>query len=336
MMKLSKKQNYLETIRCGAPEALAVDWDGIANLRDPASGNSNITSRDPYYDRWGVKWGFTDEKVARSACVLPGGSPVKDITHWRDYVTIPNVEDIDFSRTVAEASQVDRSENLLCISCVQGLFERAHFLLGFEDCLADFLEEPEYMEEILDVITEHKLALLDRAYRELKMDAVFFHDDWGSKYSLFMSPATWREFIKPREAKIIAHVKSLGDGNILFIHHSDSFLEPLIPEMIEIGIDVWQGCIPQNDLVRLQKDFHGKIGFMGGIDIAAIDHADCPEEAVRAEVRRAIDTYAPHGGMVVGIPSIAALNRNVQDIYMDELRSYTAKYNAEHFGCTKG
>ncbi len=330
-MALTKKQNFLETIRCGNPEYLVVDWDGIANLRDPASGNSNIVNREPYYDRWNVKWGFTDENVARSACVLPDGSPVRDIEHWRDYVTIPDVEEIDFSRAVKEAAQVDREENLLCISCVQGLFERAHSLLGFESCLTAFLEYPEEMEEILDVIMEHKIQLLAKAYRELKMDAVFFHDDWGTKHSLFLSPAVWREFIKPREAKIIQFVKSLGDGNILFIHHSDTFLEPLIPDMIEMGIDVWQGCIPQNDLVALQKQYHGKIGFMGGIDIAKIDYPACPEEEIRREVRRAIDTYAPHGGLVVGIPSVMALNKRVQAVYMDELRKYTAWYNAEKF-----
>ena len=98
-----------------------------------------------------------------------------------------------------------------------------------------------------------------------------------------------------------------------------------------MGIDVWQGCIPQNDLVRLQKEFRGRIGFMGGIDIAKIDRVDCPEEEIRQEVRRAIDTYAPHGGLVVGIPSVLALNRRVQEIYMDELRKYTAWYNAEKF-----
>ena len=156
------------------------------------------------------------------------------------------------------------------------------------------------------------------------------HDDWGTKRSLFFSPAIWREFIKPREAEIIKFVRTLNP-DALFIHHSDTFLEPLIGEMIEIGIDVWQGCIPQNDLVKLQKEFGGKIGFMGGIDIAAIDFHDCPEEKIRAEVRRAIDTYAPHGSFVVGIPSIRAINRNVQAIYDDEIRSYAAKYTAEHF-----
>jgi len=328
---MTRKQNLLETIRCGNPEYLVVDWDGIVNLRDPASGNTNIVNREPYYDRWGVKWGFADEEVARSACVLPDGSPVKDISRWRDYVTIPDINDIDFSRAVNEASAVNREEDFLCISCVHGLFERAHFLLGFEECLVDFLEEPEYMEEILDTILQHKIELLDKAYRELQMDAVFYHDDWGSKYSLFMSPEVWRKFIKPREAKIIEHLKSLGNGNILFIHHSDTFLEPLIPEMIEIGIDIWQGCIPQNDIVRLQKEFRGKIGFMGGIDIAAIDRADCPEEVIRAEVRRAIDTYAPNGGILIGLPSIVALHKNVQAIYMDELRKYTTEYNKKHF-----
>ncbi len=327
---MTPKENFLQTIRGGNPEYLAVDWDGIANILDPASGNSNIKSREPFVDRWGVKWAFPDEKVSRSACALPGGEPVKDISRWREYVTIPNVDDIDFSLARTQAEATDRTREYVSISCVQGLFERLHFLLGFEQSLMAFLEESEYVEEILDVITAHKIDLIQKAWDELKFDILYYHDDWGTKYSLFFSPSVWRRFIRPREARIIRFVRSLNP-DALFIHHSDTFLEPLIPGMIEIGIDVWQGCIPQNDLVKLQKEYGGQIGFMGGIDIAAIDHADCPEEAIRTEVRRAIDTYAPHGSFVVGIPSIRAINRNVQTVYEDELRSYAARYNEKHF-----
>ena len=56
---MTRKQNLLETIRCGN-RYLVVDWDGIVNLRDPASGNTNIVNREPYYDRWGVKWAFDE------------------------------------------------------------------------------------------------------------------------------------------------------------------------------------------------------------------------------------------------------------------------------------
>jgi uroporphyrinogen-III decarboxylase len=192
------------------------------------------------------------------------------------------------------------------------------------------LLEPELMGEVMDAITDVRIALLQKTYEATKFEAIFFHDDWGSKHSLFFRPETWRELIKPREKRIVDAIKSM-DKNILYIHHSDTFLEPLIPEMIEIGIDVWQGCIPQNDIVKLQKNFKGQIGFMGGIDIAKIDRKSFDEEEIRQEVRRAIDTYAPYGGFVPGIPSAAALYDGVQKIYLDEVTKYAAEYSAKHF-----
>ena len=114
------------------------------------------------------------------------------------------------------------------------------------------------------------------------------------------------------------------------MHHSDTYLEPLIPGMIDIGIDIWQGVIPQNDIVMLQEKYRGKIAFHGGIDIAAIDFPQPEEEKIRQEVRRAIDTYAPGGGIIIGIPSIAAMFPQVEEIYLDELASYAAKYDRMH------
>ena len=140
---MTRKENFLQTIRGGKPEYLCYDWDGIVNILDPASGNSNIVGREPFVDRWGVKWAFPDEKVSRSACAVSGAEPVKDITHWRDYVSIPDVDTIDFSRARAQAEAADRSQDFVSISCVQGLFERLHFLLGFEESLIAFLEEPD-------------------------------------------------------------------------------------------------------------------------------------------------------------------------------------------------
>ena len=76
------------------------------------------------------------------------------------------------------------------------------------------------------------------------------HDDWGSKNQLFVSPETWREFIKPQYAKTYGYMKEKG---VIIIHHGDSFMEPVVEDMVELGVDVWQGVLPQNDIPKLQK-----------------------------------------------------------------------------------
>jgi hypothetical protein len=83
------------------------------------------------------------------------------------------------------------------------------------------------------------------------------------------------------------------------MHHSDSFCEPIIEDMIDINIDIWQGALPENDIVKLQKIADGRINMMGGCDMSKIDLPESTEAAIRAETRRAIETYTPQGNFIV-------------------------------------
>ena len=76
----------------------------------------------------------------------------------------------------------------------------------------------------------------------------------------------------------------------LIIHHSDSYCANLLPTMIEMGIDVWQGCMKSNNVPELIKKYGGKISFMGEIDNKQVDfegwtQADCTKAAVEAMER---------------------------------------------------
>ena len=152
-------------------------------------------------------------------------------------------------------------------------------------------------------------------------DAVLSHDDWGSKSSLFMSPEIWRRFIRPGYEKCYGYLKEKG---VIPIHHSDSYAEPLAEDMAELGIDVWQGALPQNDIVRLHERLRGKMTIMGGIGAGIVDRRDSTEAEVRAETRRACETYGRGGHYIpcitYGGPS--SLYPRVYDIISDEIRCF--------------
>lgn len=65
--------------------------------------------------------------------------------------------------------------------------------------------------------------------------------------------------------------------------------------MVDLGIDIWQGALPENDIPKLQKQLNGRMTLMGGIDAAIVDRADSTEEEIRKEVRRACQSYGPGG-----------------------------------------
>jgi hypothetical protein len=92
--------------------------------------------------------------------------------------------------------------------------------------------------------------------------------------------------------------------------------------MVDLDIDMWQGIIPTNDIVQIQKNTGGKMLLMGGLQQDVIDQADATEEDIRTEVRRAIDTYAPGGAFLPCIPSLETINEHVTPIVIDECNRY--------------
>ena len=141
-----------------------------------------------------------------------------------------------------------------------------------------------------------------------------------------MSPETWREFFKEPYRKLYSY---LHENGVIVMHHGDSYMEPIAEDMAEIGVDIWQGVLPTNDIVGLSKRLDGRMTLMGGID-SVIDRNDASEEEIRNETRRALNEY---GNLKNFIPSMTyggpgTIRPDVEDIIIDEI----AKYNMERFG----
>ena len=135
-------------------------------------------------------------------------------------------------------------------------------------------------------------ALAAEICKYIKPDALFHHDDWGSQISTFLSPAMFREFIKPAYEKVYGYYKAHGVE--LIVHHSDSYAATLVPDMIDMGIDIWQGVMTTNDIPALIKQYGGQISFMGGVDSATIDFEGWTVADVEREVDRACRECGKH------------------------------------------
>lgn len=112
-----------------------------------------------------------------------------------------------------------------------------------------------------------------------------------------MKPDMWREFFKEPYRRFYGYIRSRG---VIAIHHADSYLVPIVDDMAEIGIQVWQGTLPENDIPALQRHLSGKLTLMGGFG-AAIDRADAQPDEILAYARDALARYCPGGHF---IPSI--------------------------------
>lgn len=294
---LTKRQNLLETMHCGNPDRFVNQYEFIKILtRNPFS----IRNAAPKYGEHNVvnAWGVTRSYPIGTPGAFPVHTPdkivIKDIEEWQKYLKVPNViyNAEEWEPFIAEAEAVDRNEQYVAPFIAPGVFEQCHYLMEIQNCLMNFYEYPDEMHEVIDCITEWELAYAAELCKYLKPDALFHHDDWGSQQSTFLSPEMFREFIKPAYMKIYGYYKSHGVE--LIVHHSDSYAATLVPDMIDMGIDIWQGVMKSNNIPALIEQYKGKITFMGGIDSASVDFEGWTPEVVAKEVDWACKTLGKH------------------------------------------
>jgi hypothetical protein len=330
------KQNLLELLKPnGKPDRLVNQYQPFTPIMVDPCGKftrGNRVKGQTTKDQWGTEIAWPEGQFAAMPHVTADNKVLPDITRWRDYVKVPDIvgacSDPELWKPALEAAdQVDKENNLVMAFMGTGIFEQCHYLMGFEDTLSNLLEEPEHMKELIAAISEFRFNYLKLLVDNLRPDVILSHDDWGSKHAMFMSPATWREIIKPFYFKMYNYAH---DHGVRIMHHADSFLEQIVDDMVEIGIDIWQGALPQNNLQKIQKQLAGRMMLMGGIDAAIVDWPGTSEEVIRAEVRRACVEYGPGGGFIpsltYGLPG--SIFPNVDPIITDEI----ARYNEEVYG----
>ena len=251
-------------------------------------------------DRWGTTISFPADAPGPMPLTGDGRAVCPDVTRWRETVHAPELaanctEGWEQCRT--EARQACGQEKLLAGFMGTGIFEQCHFLMGFEDTLTNLYEHPQEMHELIEYITEYRLGYVKLLIDRLQPDVIFSHDDWGTKDALFMKPEMWRAFFKEPYRRFYGYIRSRG---CIAIHHADSYLAPIVEDMAEIGIQVWQGVLPENDIPALQRRLKGRLVLMGGMG-AAIDRADAGPEEIRAYAARRLAECCPLGHF---IPSI--------------------------------
>ena len=293
---LTVKENLRETMKKdGHPDRFVNGWEFV-NCLFPASyymGDYPLAPGNSGYDMYGVFWDFPFGQMGAYPVHDDAHRLVKDITQWREIIKRPVVpEDPGYWGMLnGMAASTDRENQYVCALHPQGVFERLHNLMGMEDAMAAFYEEPEEVQALIDFIVDVELEYAKVMIERVGIDAVLHHDDWGSLKTTFLSPAMFDEFITPAYKKIYKYYK---DHNILIIHHNDAYSATLVPSMIEMGIDIWQGPTPTNNIPELIEKYGGQITFMGEIETKLLDLPDWTPELVAQEVERACTKCGCH------------------------------------------
>ena len=179
------------------------------------------------------------------------------------------------------------------------LWERCYFLMDFEKLIVSLYREPSFVGKLLDKLTDFNIATIDELSR-FPIDAVIVSDDYGHQGGLFMSPKHWRKFIKPRLKRIFGFAKSKGLFTML---HSDGNILEIIPDLIEIGLDVLHPIQPEAmDVYHIKNKFGKDLCLWGGIGTQRLLNMGTPR-SIQREVRKANKTLGKGGGYILA-PSI--------------------------------
>lgn len=312
----------------GRPERQLCQYEAFKMVRDPVRVYLRAgveRGKVGVINRWGVTIDYPEDAPGAMPHITPETKVLKDITRWREQVHAPDLlsnvtEGWEEARKEAAAACGD-SYLSLCIMGT-GLFEQLHYLMGFEDTLTGFYEHPTEMHELIDYILENRLDYARLLVEDLHPGAILSHDDWGTKDSLFMDPDTWRTFFKEPYRKFYSYLRENG---VIAMHHADSYLVPIVEDMAEIGIQIWQGVLPENDIPTLQSVLNGKMVLMGGVG-AAIDRADSTEEEIRSYMQVVLENCCPGGHFIpcltYGGPG--SVYPHIYPVIDDEIRKYNS------------
>ena len=227
-------------------------------------------------DEWGTIWGFGDIVGLIGEVVK---YPIKDISDLKKY-EIPDPKAPGRLDRFTQEIENNKDKYILAVMG-SSLFERLHFLLGFNETLINIIKNPKEIEYFLDRLVDYNIGLIRNISSNLngKVHAIIGSDDWGTQKSTFINPEIWRKMFKPRYKKISDEIHK---NNLDFWFHSCGKIEEIIPDLIEIGVDVFQLLQPSSvfGIKEFGNKFAGKACFGLYIDIQSTAVYGTEEEII--------------------------------------------------------
>jgi len=275
----------------------ALDQDML--LTSVGWANSYYQADHSYVDEWGVGWDLCKYETPFGAGHYTEicGHPLADddaITRYRP----PDPNRPEIYRDAEALIRDHGSEYFIVGATVTTIFETAWALRGLEQLMVDFVEDPDLAATILDIPFQYHLTAA-RKLAAMGVDMIWTGDDIGGQAAMILSPTMWRRILKPRLATFFGELKRINP-NLKIAYHSDGVINPVIPDLIEIGLDVLNPIQPAcMDPAQLKREYGDKLCFWGSIDEQHTLPFGSPAE-VRTEVLTRLETLGKGGGLIIG------------------------------------
>lgn len=301
--------------------------DGLVGAVKLVSGGINIEDYfDPrelpkggYLDSWGIyHYSWPTDPTFEVYY-----SPLKNVTKIEEIMNYP-VPTIDGSSLNEAKKDVQRIKSKEKVSvCYSGsVYEWSWNLRGQEQFFLDLYDNQHIVSAIVERVSGFVLNLAT-LLQDIGVDILAFYDDFGTQDRLQIKPEHWRYFIKPAWRKIWMKIKERNKNTIIFLH-SCGRIEEIIPDLIEIGLDVLHPVQPETmDIYEIAEKYQGLISIWGTISSQRTIPFGTPEEVAR-EVKERIEKMGKKGALIISPSNIMGPEVPLENInaFVEACRKY--------------
>ena len=194
------------------------------------------------------------------------------------------------------------------------MFELAWHMVGLEKFMMDLVGREPYVEALLDRCMAFSIGI-GKQLAALGVDAIWAGDDFGAQNGMMISPRLWRSVFKPRFREVFAEMKA-ANPNIIIAYHCDGAIAPILDDLIEIGLEVFnpvQPNVPGHEAGALKARFGDRLSFWGAIDQQQLLPFGSPAE-IEAEVKAKIEALGEGGGYLCSPAHIVQADTSVANM----------------------
>jgi len=198
--------------------------------------------------------------------------------------------------TEIEAFLVEHPDHFVFCGLAQGFYDRTWALRGSENLLMDFIENPLFIDQLFELLTDYYLKHIDEISK-YPFDGIRFGDDWGAQRGVLMGPKYWRRFIKPGLKKIFEKAR---DKHLAVMVHSDGDIMDIIPDLIDMGVQILNPIQPEAmNIYEIKRRYGNHLCLNGGVSSQFTLPWGTPAEVVR-EVAACLQFLGKGGGYIIG------------------------------------
>lgn len=279
------------------------------------------------YDTWGIHWVPCPESLNITQPDHTQRPLLEEADLWEDLVKFPDLDKIDWTSYIEAVEQYDdRSIWPTHYVSLNGIFERTHLLLGFEEALVAYMTDTDTMAALCGAIADHKIRLFERIWEIAQPDILVMHDDWATAQAPFLPMDIFEKCLFPNMKRITKACRDMGYRHLL--HHTCGHAEDLVPFILDNGFDGWNSAQPTvNDLPAVKEKYGDRCVISSGLDAQGIiGDPNSTEEELRRHVREHIDTLGESGGLVIDSTFAYSMNPKNEEIIHDEIMRYGPIY----------